>query len=401
MVALTGTGCQVLGRDCPPAPPEVCLGLHGGEGESDVYGALTKRFMEGPEPPADQKKYQILALSGGGRYGAYTAGVLQGWSDSSTRPTFDIVAGVSVGALLATSAFLGEKYNRRLIEAFVELTPGEVFRRRPIVALAWSNSFASSDPLRRRIAQYVNEEMMDDVAAAHAAGRRLYVGTTNLDTKRLAIWDMGAIAASGRPDRLELFRSVLLASASVPGFLPPVEFPVRLNGTEYTEMHVDGGITSEIFFRLSMLDPNPARLVKGPQPLAGSTVYAIVAGKLFADPHCTHPRIFRLLRESVTSLTAAMTQNDLVRISNIALLTGMNFRFTALRADFPDDDGDSLNFDPKVQRCLYDEGYRDGRRGAAAWRAEPPGFRAAERVIPRARTDFLDPGVVDPWRLRR
>ena len=82
--------------------------------------------------------------------------------------------------------------------------------------LLWSDSLADSTPLRKHIEAEITPECLAGVARAHAEGRRLYVGTTDIDAKRLVIWDLGAIAASDDPGKLTLFRRVVLASASVP-----------------------------------------------------------------------------------------------------------------------------------------------------------------------------------------
>lgn len=393
--AVPAGGCRGPMRDCAPAAPEVCQAACDParrDAAADFQVLADRLRGDGPAaPPPPGRTYQILAMSGGGRYGAFTAGVLRGWSDHGDRPVFDIVTGVSTGALVATFAFLGPEYDTRLGDLATGITNSDVFRRRRFLAIPWATSLARSDPLRRLIAAEITDRMIDEVAAAHAAGRRLYVGTTNLDTKRLVVWDLGAIAAGGRPDRYTLFRKVLLASAAIPGQFPPVEFDVTVNGHRYTELHVDGGVTSEVFLRLSLLEVPPEQLRAGARPLAGSTIHAIVAGKLFADPTCTTPRLFGILRNSVTSLIYAMTENDLLRIYTLSLLTGMDFRFTALRQDFVEE-GSTVGFDPRVQRQLYDEGYQVGRAGDAGWRTDPPGFRPAEQVIPRAGTDFTIPG---------
>jgi predicted acylesterase/phospholipase RssA len=51
-----------------------------------------------------------LALSGGGPDGAFGAGVLRAWTESGTRPEFDIVSGISTGAIIAPFAYLGFDY---------------------------------------------------------------------------------------------------------------------------------------------------------------------------------------------------------------------------------------------------------------------------------------------------
>jgi predicted acylesterase/phospholipase RssA len=334
------------------------------------------------------KRIQILALSGGGKYGSFTAGVLNGWGDRGDRPEFDVVTGVSVGALVAVYAFVGRAYDPKLRPDFTEFTDKDIFRRRPYFTVLFSSSVASAAPLEARIGRLAPDWVIADVAAAHRAGRRLYVGTTNLDSKKLTVWDMGAIAAGDRPDKHALFRRVLLASCSVPGQFPPIPFDVTINGQTYTELHVDGGVTSEIFVRPALLPVHPDQL-RQPRPLAGSQVHAIVAGKLYPDPTCVRPRLIGVLSNSVGSLVDAMTQSELIRIYTLALLTGMDYRFTALRQDFRDDN-QPLSFRPSDLRELFDEGYRVGFTGDG-WRSDPPGVRPREQVIPRAGTTFEVP----------
>src|SRR5262245_19747308 len=213
-------GCAGKSRTCVPpalavAEPRVDLAACPGEYRAVSGGeleALTARLKDdGPPDPARPKKH-VLALSGGGKFGAYTAGVLNGWSASGCRPTFDVVTGVSTGSLVATYAFLGPAYDPRLRFLYTTLETRDVVRRRPALSVLWSDAAYSSAPLARLIADEVDAPLLARVAAAHAQGRRLFVGTTNLDTRRLVIWDMGAIASGPRPDRLDLFRQVLLAS---------------------------------------------------------------------------------------------------------------------------------------------------------------------------------------------
>jgi hypothetical protein len=203
---------------------------------------------------------------------------------------------------------------------------------------------------------------------------------------------MGAIAASGRPDALELYRKVLLASAAVPGFLPPVPIDVAINGRRYTELHVDGGTTAQVFLRGSMLKLDQEATRAGRRPLSGSDVYVIVAGKLYADPGCVEPRATRIASEALTTLTYAETRSDLVRIYTLALLTGMRFHLTALPQDHPAPE-ESLSFDPAPMRQMYAAGYHAGLTGQG-WRGTPPGTDAAEQVLPRTGTEFLAPVAV-------
>ena len=91
------------------------------------------------------------------------------------------------------------------------------------------------------IANDTTPEVLADIRAAHAEGRRLYIGTNNLTLHRPVIWDVGAVASSGRPDADELVRKIFLAACSIPAWTPPVEFDVTVNGVAYKELHTDAG----------------------------------------------------------------------------------------------------------------------------------------------------------------
>ena len=191
----------------------------------------------------------FLALSGGGANGAFGAGFLCGWSAAGTRPDFRIVTGISTGALIAPIAFAGSEYDKRL-RAYTTIQTNDILKVRGIygiMPLLIGESYADTEPLVKLISQTVNDEVIKAVAKEYAKGRRLYIGTTDLDAQRLVIWDMGAIAASGKPDAFNLFRKVMLASASIPGAFPPVYFNVETDGKKYDEMHVDGGVMTEVF----------------------------------------------------------------------------------------------------------------------------------------------------------
>ena len=72
--------------------------------EYDQYTAGAR-----PAPPT----LDILIISGGGDWGAFGAGFLQGWQQVPAqhplaKPEFDVVTGVSTGTLIAPFAFLGD-----------------------------------------------------------------------------------------------------------------------------------------------------------------------------------------------------------------------------------------------------------------------------------------------------
>jgi hypothetical protein len=326
----------------------------------------------------------MLALSGGGMYGAFDVGVLHGWSASGKRPCFDVVTGISTGALIATFAFLGPHYDDFLRDSYVHISSGDIFRQRWLIpAVLFADSLASSRPLRHKIEAAITPEVLREVAAAHAAGRRLYIGTTNLDTKKLVVWDMGAIASRGTPEALKLYNKVVLASASVPGFLPPVYLDVEINGHKYREMHVDGGASASVFLGAFMLKVDPDNF----RSRAGSNLYVICSGKLDADPECVQPRLASISTAAISSLLYAGNRSDLYRIYCLALIAGVNFNLMAVPEDFHLNPN-SLSFDQAEMHALYDAGYQLGYEGRG-WRRTPPGAEAPEQALPRAGLHFL------------
>jgi predicted acylesterase/phospholipase RssA len=188
----------------------------------------------------------ILALSGGGSDGAFGAGLLVGWSQLGTRPEFSIVSGVSAGALIAPLAFLGREYDPVLKEILTRGYEAQLSHIRAFPSILLGG-LPNARLLRRLVAQLVDDRMIERVAEEHGRGRRLIVVTTNLDAQRTVVWNLGEIAASTHTDRFSIFREVLVASASIPGVFSPVLIDVEANGRYFNEMHVDDGVTRNVF----------------------------------------------------------------------------------------------------------------------------------------------------------
>jgi hypothetical protein len=388
-MGLSVSGCATHVRHCPPANINQAFltDLDSAPGE---YVPIDPGVMPKFKPPTatesakGQAQLNVLAISGGGMYGAFDVGVLHGWSESRTRPQFDVVTGVSTGALIATFAFLGPEYDEFLHDSYTHASAKDIFvMKRNIPAALFSDSLASSEPLRLRIDAAITPEILCEVAAAHAAGRRLYVGTTSLDTRRLVVWDMGAIASRGTPEALTLYRKIILASASVPGFFPPVEIEVEIDGRKYQELHVDGGASASAFVGPSMLklDANNIR------SRAGSNVYVISSGKLYADSECVKPRLLNISAAAASSMLYASTRSDLYRIVCLTMVSGVNFNLLAVPPEFPLNPN-SLSLKPQDMQRLYDEGRRLGK-DPLAWRNTPPGTEPIEQTLPRAGVRFM------------
>src|SRR5271166_3545294 len=215
---------------------------------AEVFAAVQRQQrVLGLAPDQLPPEMQILAVSGGGENGAFGAGLLCGWTEAGTRPVFELVTGVSTGALTAPFAFLGSSYDPQLHAVYTELSPERVLESRSITAALFNDAMTDNSPLFKTISHYLTEAMLADIARSYDEGRLLLIGTTDLDAQQPVIWNIGAIARSGHPKALDTIRRIMLASAAIPGAFPPTMFDVMLDGRSYQEMHVDGGAFAQAF----------------------------------------------------------------------------------------------------------------------------------------------------------
>ncbi|TDQ66259.1 patatin-like phospholipase [Maritalea mobilis] len=296
----------------------------------------------------------MLSLSGGGAEGAFGAGFLTGWSKAGTRPQFTVVSGTSTGALLAPFAFLGRGYDPILARLFTEEKTSDLVRVAGLSAI-FGSSVLSAQPLEKMVARYVTPTLLQQIAAEHKKGRRLYVITTNIDTQRTAIWDMGAIASAQNESALNLFRQVLVASASVPGVLPPQYIEVTHQGQTFKEMHVDGGVTANIMLL-------PEAIVQAGQLRNFSstpTLYLLVNGKIGHEYKLVKPHTVSILERSFGSSIKANSRQSIIAAQQFAKRHGWKMRMAALRMDY-DLPVNEVRLDETELTQLFNEGVRAG-----------------------------------------
>jgi hypothetical protein len=310
--------------------------------------------------------------------------VLNGWTTSGQRPQFDVVTGISTGALIAPFAFLGSEYDETLRRGYTECKEGDVFSRRWLPALLWADSLADSTPLKTRIAAEITPNILSKVADAHRDGRRLYVGTTDLDSKRLVVWDMGAIAAGNDANKMELFRDVLLASASVPGLLPPVDIHIEVDGRQHTELHVDGGVSASLFLQPSMLGVKPDQ--DSPEVRDDLHVYVVVAGQLQLPRRPVKRRLSKVVEESVGGVLQSQMEGDLLKTYLLARFAGAQFALTSLPKELTEE-ASSLAFDPRIMQVLYQTGYEHAAK-RTGWQFVPVSVTLDEQTPPRGSVQF-------------
>jgi len=267
----------------------------------------------------------FLTLSGGGSNGAFGAGLLAGWTKTGTRPEFTVVTGVSTGSLIAPFAFLGPAYDDVLTEAYTQLTSDAIFRRKHVLRILRSTSATDNTPLRQLVARYVDDRIVAAIAVQNSRGRKLLVGTTNLDAGRPVVWDIGAIAASGVPGRTQLIQDILVASSAIPGVFPPVKIKVVANGQTFDEMHVDGGTSNQAFLFPANFSLR-ARDIERNRGGIERTLFVIRNGKVSQDYQMVRPRLAAIVSRSISTLITVQGVGDLYRMYANARRDGIAFR---------------------------------------------------------------------------
>jgi len=318
----------------------------------DRQVAALPAARRGVLPPAN-----MLVLSGGGDNGAFGAGLMVGWTASGQRPSFDMVTGISAGALIAPFAFLGPDYDPQLREVFTEVAPTDILViGNKLRSVLFREAFADTSPLYRLIERHVNDALMSAIAREYGRGRLLLIGTTNLDLGRPVFWNIGAIAASGRPGALELVRRILLASASIPGAFPPVLVDVESDGRAYQEMHVDGGASLQMFLYSPLLEMRGATA----RPRERNA-WVVRNGRLDTEWSSTNRSILSITARAASTLLHFSAVNDIIRIYLTSQRDGVRFRLAYIGTDFTQTRDEP--FETAYMRALFAYAEAQGRQG--------------------------------------
>jgi predicted acylesterase/phospholipase RssA len=306
-----------------------------------------------------------LALSGGGADGAYGAGVLNGWTAAGTRPQFSVVSGVSTGALIAPFAFLGPAYDATLRDVYTSGIAESLLERPSIVHALFGSGLFGNTQLRELVARYVGQDMLTAIAAEHAMGRKLLVVTTNLDTQRTVVWDMGRIAAIGSPQALDLFRDVLAASASIPVVFPPMLIDAQANGHSFQEMHVDGGVTAPVLTLPEAFLLRNGAITRGLR----MNIYILVNDKVERDFRLVPNSTIDIAARSSASVMKTQIRSVLFETYDFARRNNLGFNLTFIARDFPSPG--SSGFETGYMRSLYQYGFDQAKIGDF-WAKAPP-----------------------------
>ena len=304
------------------------------------------------------------------------------WIDQGTKNTtmnpVQTSTGIysSSGALIAPFIFLGRERDGQLREIFTSYGRKDIYAY-DVQNLIEGSALVDDAPLSKLIARYVDSDFLRDIARESGKGRVLLIGTTDLDAQRPVLWDMGRIAETDSLAALELFRKVLLASATLPGVFAPVRIKVRVGGKEYDELHVDGGVTRQVF-----IAPSIMRLVSdhaSRRTVNGGRLYVVRNGRIDPRWEPVNDDVLSVTQRSLSTLIKNQGIGDLYRIYSIAKVDGIDFNLASIPTDF--DVKTDAPFDLKYMRALFDRGYEMGNRGFP-WVKNPPGLQAADQLAP-------------------
>ena len=317
-----------------------------------------------------QPTINILSISAGGSNGAFGAGLLDGWYATGHRPTFNLITGMSIGALIGTFVFIHPYNAHVLYKLSSEITTAHIYNRHSFARLITGrDSLATSKPLIRLIDHLITPDVIAKVAEQYRLGRRFYVGTTNLDAHRLVIWNMGKVANSHTPQAIKLFRNIIVASASTPTLLPPVYITVHAQGNTYDEMHVDGGTSTQLFVYGFMIDLNKAiqqaRLKHRPR----IHLYVIRNAQPLDPYKATSRKLGDISLQSALQVIKGQADGDIYRLYLWSKKHRIQFNLAQIPMTYEPHPKEDL--DPVEMKRLYRLGYRMGQ-SKNTWKQHPP-----------------------------
>ncbi len=330
---------------------------------------LTREEIKDGFPALYGQPHNYLAISGGGANGAFGAGLLVGWTEAGSRPEFQMVTGISTGALIAPFAFLGPEYDHVLRTVYTGISTSDIFEMRSVFSLLTADAAADTTPLKKLLERYVDDRVIEAIAREHSHGRGLYIGTTDVDYMRPMIWDIGAIAASGEAGAKSLVHQVLLASASVPGAMPPVRIEVSAGGRVYDEMHIDGGTATQVFVYPAATDWR--RVLELLDVPGTPNTYVIRNSSLKPYRDVVEPKLAPIATRSISSLIRTQGIGDLYMIYMLTQRDGLRYRLAHIPDEFTEQPAEP--FDTAYMNQLFDLGFDLARRGYS-WADTPPGW---------------------------
>lgn len=238
-----------------------------------IIARLVRRAVVNPDRTLD-----ILMLSGGGQNGAFGAGFLRGWASraDSPMPRFDLVTGISTGALQAPYALLGTT-------AALD-TIGSLYRRAATTIaptidwLFWlrqTGGVVNTKRFDRSLEESINGQFRDQLLATFAEDRQIVIGTTDFDLGVGRLWSLGD-ALDTTNAGLTRTRTLLKAATAIPAIFPPV----MIDG----HLHADGGVFENLATVLTFEDYQQLGAALAARGITGVSVRVWAVMNLWSHP---------------------------------------------------------------------------------------------------------------------
>ena len=353
-------GC--CGRTCMEPTASPVMGQKGFDPAKQMKiktqrGEFLQEAIKAPVAAAGLDPLNVLILSGGGQNGAFGAGFLNGLTLRADPPdlNFDIVTGISTGALQATFAFLGPDYYAMLETFYSNLSQSDIFVNRLFPFLLWSDSLADPSPLRSLLENAITLDIIEKVAQAHESGRRLFIGTVDLDSGAMIAWNMGEVALGRNQQALEKYHDILMGASAVPVLLPPVEIEyITANGQLYEGLHVDGGLREIVFFRHFMLDLRDSLRDREPLP-DKDRLTIIVNGKIGLGYSCIDAHWIPIAKRTLSTSLDETAASGVLRAYIVACAEKMKFQLMRIPDDIEIDPLET-SFNTATMQMLIEKG---------------------------------------------
>ncbi|AJR08430.1 patatin-like phospholipase family protein [Photobacterium gaetbulicola] len=328
-----------------------------------------------------------LTISGGGANGAYGAGLLNGLSASGKRPEYRMVTGISTGAIIGLYAFLGEEYDHKLRDFYTQLSDQDLYQTRYVWEIFSSSSLLNTARFEKLVREEIDRDLLDKVKEEYLRGRTFLVKTTNLDAQRPVIWNMGEIAMHDTKEAERLFQSVIIASASIPGIFEPVLIPMHINGVQYDELHVDGGVIAQAFFIPENMDVEEFASIEDryftklgidlPEERE-SHIWMINNSRIGAIWEPTQPSLTNITGRSISTMIKYQGRSNLTNIYQQSQLIGASFNFSYIDHRIPDAPSEAP-FSKQYMQYMYCYGYAQGLSDNH-WKSDLPNYSQFQSI---------------------
>lgn len=329
---------------------------------TELNGMIQSKTEIWIEESQDKQSLNYLALSGGGFNGAFSAGILTAWTERGDRPQFDVVTGISTGAIVSVFAYLGSDYDDVLTELYTETDFTDLFHFRNIFSLVRNQSLLDTSPFEQKVRQILNDDLVAEIAEQNKKGRHLIIGTANIDNQRLALWNIGRIAEYGTPEATALIQEIVIASSSVPGAFPARKIEFEQGGQHFDELHVDGGVIRQVFFAPSWVDLRDLKVEQN--------LYVIRNGSLKSEFQPVSYKLSRISERAINTLMLNQGIGDVEHIYHNARQQGINFNLAYIDEDFETSEYVSPYSDEFMAE-LFEYSHEKMQQGKA-WQAVPP-----------------------------